>query len=135
MLSGGNAISVGNSTFGGIDKLSALSHSTYKSLRNVSTSAASANCDGVSSKTTTEMKTLATFSTASWDIQTTTVNLSNGHPGHLFLSWQAGASFLVWLVYLVAVVPPVPSTPNPEGTLAETGQSMGLYVLLTSSLW
>ena len=38
-LSGGSALSAGKSTLGATGKLSALSHSKYKSLSNVSSSA------------------------------------------------------------------------------------------------
>lgn len=55
----------------------------------------SADCNGVTGKTTAEMKALATFQTATWDIALTSTNLNNGYP---FLSWQTGDSTPVWYI-------------------------------------
>lgn len=56
----------------------------------------SADCNGVTGKTTAEMKAILTFSAATWDIATTTTNLNSGYP---FLSWQTGDSSPVWYIY------------------------------------
>lgn len=51
--------------------------------------------DGGTGKTTEEMKRIATFADAGWDIGTSRFNPTGGYP---FLSWQVGSS-PIWLIY------------------------------------
>lgn len=63
-----------------------------------------ATSDGGIGKTTAEMKTLATFLNASWDIgEHRSIDLNNGYP---FLSWQIPGSSPIWYLYVPGVTPP-----------------------------
>jgi hypothetical protein len=96
-----NSYSTGNVT--GITNVSGLigmNTSTFiptSSYWDINTSGQATSAGGinVTGKTTTEMKTLSTFS--GWDMSTTTTDLNNGYP---YLSWQGGLSTPIWLIYL-----------------------------------
>jgi hypothetical protein len=61
--------------------------------------------NGGTGKTTTEMKTLATFADAGWDIEgNESADLADGYP---FLSWQIPGSSPIWYIFIPGVpVPP-----------------------------
>jgi hypothetical protein len=60
--------------------------------------------DGGTGKTTTEMKEMATFADAGWDIEgNESADLANGYP---FLSWQLPGSSPIWYIYIPGIPPP-----------------------------
>ena len=60
------------------------------------TTSGQAASDGGTGKTTAQMKTLATFYDASWDIAPTATDRNDGYP---FLSWEIDESGTIWLIY------------------------------------
>lgn len=56
--------------------------------------------DGGTGKTTAEMKTLATFLDAGWDIEAKTTDKNTGYP---YLAWQS-----TWYIFVATVPPPAP---------------------------
>ena len=73
--------------------------------------------DGGKGKTTSEMKTIATFAAANWDIQGNETNLNDGYP---YLSGQLPGNSPVWYISpkptstpTPTVKPPATSCPNP----------------------
>jgi hypothetical protein len=86
----------GTTDVGGL--LGAQSGTIDDSFWNTQTSGQATSAGGTG-KTTAQMKTLATFDDASWNITTTTTNRNNGYP---FLSWETGGSSPVWLIYVAS---------------------------------
>jgi hypothetical protein len=86
----------GNTLVGGLLGINNGTGDVTDSFWNTETSGQATSAGGTG-KTTAQMKTLATFSDATWDIVVTNEhNLNNGYP---FLTWQAGDSTPIWYIY------------------------------------
>ena len=84
----------GNSDVGGL--VGSNSDSVTNSFWNTETSG-QASSDGGTGKTTTELKTLSTFSGVGWDIECSNMDLNDDYP---HLGWQESNDSYIWLIFL-----------------------------------